>query len=76
MSERLTDSPSCIVADGSDPTIQMQHLMKLMGQESGENFHPVLEINPGHSIIKKMGSVEKDITAFTRRLNSIMAKAL
>jgi molecular chaperone HtpG len=100
MSERLTDSPSCIVADGSDPTIQMQHLMKLMGQESEENFRPILEINPGHSIIKKMDSVEdselfediawllleqamfiegappKDITAFTRRLNSIMAKAL
>jgi molecular chaperone HtpG len=100
MSERLTDSPSCIVADGSDPTIQMQHLMELMGQKSEENFRPVLEINPGHPIIKKMGSVEdrelfediawllleqamliegappKDITAFTRRLNSIMAKAL
>lgn len=100
MSERLTDSPSCIVADGSDPTIQMQNLMKLMGQESEENFRPILEINPGHSIIKKMDSVEdsdlfadtawllleqamliegappKDITAFTRRLNSILAKAL
>ncbi len=100
ISERLTDSPSCIVADGKDPTIQMQHLMKLMGQESGEDFRPILEINPKHSIIKKMDAVEdsglfediawllleqalliegaapKDITSFTRRLNSIMEKAI
>jgi molecular chaperone HtpG len=100
MSSRLTDSPSCIVADGQDPTIQMQHLMKLMGQESGEDFQPILEINPKHSIIQKLESVDeddvfadiswllfeqalllegaapKDVSGFTRRLNSIMDRAL
>ena len=63
VSERLTDSPSCIVADGSDPTIQMQHLMKLLGQESEEEFQPILELNPDNDIIKKLDTV-KDGTLF------------
>jgi len=58
VSERLTDSPSCIVADGSDPTIQMQHLMKLLGQESEEEFQPILEVNPDNDIIKKLDTVK------------------
>jgi molecular chaperone HtpG len=50
-SSRLSDSPSCIVADENDPTVQMQHIMKMMGQKGMQDFKPILEINPGHSII-------------------------
>ncbi|HPS56672.1 MAG TPA: molecular chaperone HtpG [Spirochaetota bacterium] len=54
-STRLKDSPSCIVADENDPTVQMQHLLKAMGQAGGmPEFKPVLEINPDHEIIKKL----------------------
>ncbi len=53
-STRLSDSPSCIVADENDPTIQMQHLFKAMGQKNVPDFKPILEINPGHEIIKKL----------------------
>jgi molecular chaperone HtpG len=59
VSFRLSDSPACIVADGADPTIQMQHLMKLLGQDSSEEFKPILEINPDHPIIEKMGRVQE-----------------
>jgi molecular chaperone HtpG len=53
-STRLSDSPSCIVADENDPTVQMQHILKAMGQDNLPEFKPVLEINPDHEIIKKL----------------------
>ncbi len=57
-STRLSDSPSCIVADENDPTVQMQHLFKAMGQKNMPDFKPILEINPEHEIIKKLESVQ------------------
>jgi molecular chaperone HtpG len=57
-STRLSDSPSCIVADENDPTIQMQHLFKAMGQKNVPDFKPILEINPGHEIIRKLENTD------------------
>jgi molecular chaperone HtpG len=57
-SARLSDSPSCIVADENDPTVQMQHILKAMGQKNIPDFKPILEINPEHEIIKKLGSTD------------------
>ena len=53
-SKRLSDSPSCVVADSNDPTAQMQELMRSMGQADIPNVKPILEINPNHKIIKKL----------------------
>ena len=53
-STRLKDSPSCIVADENDPTVQMQNILKAMGQAGMPEFKPVLEINPDHEIITKL----------------------
>ncbi len=47
---RLTDSPSCIVTSEEDPTLQMQKMMKAMGQ-GGEEVKPILEVNPNHPIL-------------------------
>jgi molecular chaperone HtpG len=58
-SARLSDSPCCIVVDEKDPTVQMQSLLKAMGQE-GPEIKPILEINPTHEIIKKLESVQDD----------------
>ena len=59
-STRLSDSPSCIVADSNDPTAQMQEMLKAMGQVTiGEEIKPILEINPNHPIIKKMAGMKK-----------------
>ena len=54
VSNRLSDSPSCVVVDENDPTAQMQELMRSMGQADIPNVKPILEINPNHKIIKKL----------------------
>ncbi|OHD65110.1 MAG: molecular chaperone HtpG [Spirochaetes bacterium RBG_13_51_14] len=57
-STRLSDSPSCIVTDENDPTIQMQHILKAMGQKNVPDFKPILEVNPEHEIIRKLSGTE------------------
>jgi len=54
LSNRLSDSPSCIVADENDPTAQMQEMMKSMGQMDMPAIKPILEINPTHDIVVKL----------------------
>ena len=51
LSNRLSESPSCIVADEHDPTAQMQELMRSMGQTDLPEIKPILELNPNHKII-------------------------
>ena len=58
-SNRLTDSPCCLVADQNDPTAQMQEMMKAMGQSSEQKIKPIMEINPDHKIIKKITKLGK-----------------
>ncbi len=96
--DRLSDSPSCVVKDPNDPMAQMAAMMKSMGQEMPESA-PILEINPDHAIVKALngcpddsmvetiswllldqakmaeGIEVKDIVAFTKRLNEVMAKS-
>jgi len=55
---RLSDSPSCIVADEKDPTLQMQQLLKAMGQSTAHDVKPILEINPSHEIIKNLQTTD------------------
>ena len=60
-STRLSDSPSCIVADENDPTVQMQHILKAMGQGAGMGeFKPILEVNPDHEIVQKLKDASDD----------------
>ena len=54
VSSRLSDSPSCIVADENDPTAQMQEMMRSMGQMDMPDIKPILEINPNHDIVSKL----------------------
>ena len=54
VSSRLSDSPSCIVADENDPTAQMQEMMRSMGQMDMPEVKPILEINPNHNIVSKL----------------------
>jgi molecular chaperone HtpG len=68
-SSRLSDSPSCVVADENDPTVQMQQLMKALGQKDTPEFKPILEINPTHEIVKKMAALtDEDLFADIARL--------
>ncbi len=57
VSKRLSDSPSCIVADENDPTVQMQQMLKAMGQKDAPEVVPILEVNPTHEIVEKLEKV-------------------
>ena len=54
ISVRLADSPSCIVSDEEEPSLQMQQMMRAMGQTDIPAPKPTLEINPDHEIVKKL----------------------
>jgi len=53
-SVRLADSPSCIVTDEEEPSLQMQQMLRAMGQKEIPMPRPTLEINPDHEIVKKL----------------------
>jgi molecular chaperone HtpG len=60
----LADSPSCIVSDEEEPSLQMQQMMRAMGQKDMPTAKPTLEINPDHEIVKKLlARVDDPITA-------------
>jgi molecular chaperone HtpG len=51
-SSRLLESPACVVTDDTDPTFQMQAMMRSMGRESDmPAIKPILELNPNHPLI-------------------------
>jgi len=59
-STRLSDSPSCVVVDEKDPTVQMQEMLRQMGQDNMPEIKPILEINPTHPIVKKLEGIKDD----------------
>ena len=50
ITHRLTDSPSCLVADEYDPSGNLARLLKAAGQKA-PNAKPILEINPQHPAV-------------------------
>ena len=60
VSVRLADSPSCIVSDEEEPSLQMQQMLRAMGQTEMPMPKPTLEINPDHEIVKKLLSRPDD----------------
>ncbi|MEO6801978.1 MAG: molecular chaperone HtpG, partial [Granulicella sp.] len=53
-SVRLAGSPSCIVSDEEEPSLQIQQMLRAMGQKEMPMPKPTLEINPDHEIVKKL----------------------
>ena len=53
VTNRLEESPSCVVPDSSDPMVSMRHMFKMMGQEEPE-LPLILELNAKHPLIKKL----------------------
>jgi molecular chaperone HtpG len=53
-SVRLADSPACIVSDEEEPSIQMQRMLRAMGQTELPASKPTLEINPDHEIVQRL----------------------
>ena len=58
LSKRLSDSPCCIVVDENDPSLQMERMMKAMGQATFGSVKPILEVNADHPIIVKLKDTE------------------
>ncbi len=60
LSRRLHDSPSCIVADENDPSIQFAQMMRAMGQTELPDVKPILEVNGDHAILAALKGVEDE----------------
>jgi molecular chaperone HtpG len=60
LSRRLHDSPSCIVADENDPSMQMAQMLKAMGQASQLDVKPILEVNGEHPIVMGLKDIEDE----------------
>jgi len=53
LTNRLTESPACLVADETDPGANLERIMKSMGQDAPTS-KPILELNPDHALIKQL----------------------
>jgi len=53
VTNRLTDSPACIVLNEQDMAMHMQRILKEAGHAMPSS-KPILEINPDHPIVKKL----------------------
>ena len=53
VTHRLTDSPSCIVADENDMGGNLARILKAAGQKAPE-MKPILEVNPKHPAVQRL----------------------
>jgi molecular chaperone HtpG len=53
---RLTDSPCCLVSDESAMNPQMERIMRAMNQEVPESKR-IMELNPAHPLVEKMNLI-------------------
>jgi molecular chaperone HtpG len=56
LSNRLVQSPACLVGNASDMTPQMERLLKSMNQEVPKTRR-ILEINPNHPVMSKLQKI-------------------
>ncbi len=74
VTNRLTDSPACIVLNEHDMAMHMQRILKEAGHAL-PGSKPILEINPDHPIVKKLDS-EKSKKKFTDWSDILFDQAL
>ena len=60
LSKRLADSPSCIVVDENDPSLQMERMMRAMGQQLRGEVKHILEINAEHPILQRLKDTDDE----------------
>jgi molecular chaperone HtpG len=59
-SERLVDSPSCLVVGADEMGQQMRRLLQAAGQKAPES-KPTLELNPRHALVRRLADeVDED----------------
>jgi molecular chaperone HtpG len=67
VTDRLTDSPSCLVSDEGEISGTLQRMLKQAGQQAPER-RPILEINPDHPLVARMKAGTDDTAAWSRLL--------
>ncbi|NOZ09683.1 MAG: molecular chaperone HtpG [Gammaproteobacteria bacterium] len=60
LTDRLTDSPACLVTDEQDMGGNLERILKSIGQDLPEH-KPILEINPDHVLIKRISDDNKQL---------------
>lgn len=75
VTQRLTDSPACLVTDENDMSAQMQRMLQAAGQSGFPGTKPIFEINPEHAIITKLKN-EQDDERFKDWTNILFDQAL
>jgi molecular chaperone HtpG len=63
VTQRLTDSPACLVTDRQGMSMHLERLLKEAGQPVPAS-KPVLEINPDHPVVQRLER-ETDATLFS-----------
>ena len=54
VSTRLSDVSAVVVSDENDPSVQMQQILKAMGQADYEGPAPILEVNAEDAFVKRI----------------------
>ena len=67
LSDRLVDSPSCLVADEHDLGSNMERILQAIGQDA-PNAKPILEINPEHDLVKRIDADGDDADEWAKLL--------
>lgn len=74
ITHRLTESPTCIVADEQDMGLEMQRILQAAGQKLPDS-KPIFEINPEHALIKRLHSIQDD-TQFSQWVHVLFEQAV
>lgn len=70
VSSRITEAPAVIVVDENDPSVQMQQMLKAMGQTELPESSPLLEINVDDPMVKKIDA--SDDESFIADMSSVL----
>ncbi|MEE9342445.1 MAG: molecular chaperone HtpG [Gammaproteobacteria bacterium] len=74
VSQRLTDSPSCIVLENEEMAVHLQKMLKQAGHEIPDT-KPILEINVEHSLVHRLDN-ESDEDRFVEWSKILFEQAM
>jgi molecular chaperone HtpG len=74
VSQRLTESPSCLVMGEHDMAVHMQQMLRQAGHDVPVS-KPVLEINPSHPLVSRLRE-ETDTARFADWSNVLLDQAM
>jgi len=70
ISSRLVDAPAVVVVDDNDMSVQMQQILKQMGQNDLPESTPILEINLSHPMVQRINDSED--TSYIENMSQVL----